>query len=135
MNFNTRYSRDSVAFDYSYPIKIINYDKVVDKSHFRPDAEGVRLQSSGNGSVTKPVFDKDLKQNPPSDLEVSLRSGKFDKAEVSQMIIQENAKAEMSSKEAAEKRALDKKQKIIDARQEYLDKATGFKGSDQNITE
>lgn len=135
MNFNTRYTRDSVAYDYTFPVKVVKYDKVVDRSHFRPDAEGVRLQSSGQGSVSKPVFDSDLKNNPPSNLEVSLRSGKFDKAEVSQMILQENRKAEQASKDAAEKRALDKKQKIIDARQEFLDKATGFKGSDQNSTE
>ena len=61
-----------------------SYDSVVDRSQFRPDSEQVRLfHLSGQGSTNvNLVYDEGRK---PSDLEVKLRQGQFDKAEVSQL--------------------------------------------------
>ena len=62
----------------------IHYDDIVDRSQFRPDSENVRLfRLSGQGSEGTPVYDSD--ENTPTNLEVQIRSGKFDKAEISQM--------------------------------------------------
>lgn len=110
----------------------IVYDDPVDRSSFRPDSEQVRLfHMTGQGSTGNPVYDdKEL----PTDLEVKIRSGKLDKAEISQL--QQQKKEEV--KEAADSAKKEKKQKELEsvnnARQEYLDKATGFKGSEQNVT-
>lgn len=61
------------------------YDDPVDRSQFRPDSEQVRaFQLTGSGSNSTPLYD-----NPdemPSDLAVMLRSGRFDKAEVSKIM-------------------------------------------------
>ena len=109
------------------------YDDPVDRSQFRPDSEQVRMfRMNGGGSNGTPVYDDG---DTPTDLEVQIRSGKLDKAEISQLQLkrQEEVKENISSakKEKAEKEA----EKEAKARQEYLDKATGFKGSNQTETE
>lgn len=122
--------------DYSFPSNAtVVYDSVVDKSQFRPDSEQVRLfKNSGQGSSGNPHYDSDNGDEMPTDLEVRIRTGKLDKAEISQ--IQQGLKNDIKSDVSDTKKELKKKklEDVSQARQEYLDKATGFKGSEQNQT-
>lgn len=112
----------------------IKYDKVVDYSSFRPDREQVRaFHSTGQGSTSQPVYDDPKKM--PSDLEVEIRSGKLDKAEISQLQQIKTEKAEAAISEAEKAAAKEEAAKLEKARQEHLDKVTGFKGADASITE
>lgn len=112
----------------------IKYDKVVDYSSFRPDREQVRaFHATGQGSTSQPVYDDE--KHMPSEIEVEIRSGKLDKAEISQLQQIKVKKAEEAisdtEKAVAEKEAA----KLEKARQEHLDKVTGFKGADASVTE
>lgn len=123
------YSLDSsgnpVSIQYVDVPPIYRQDNIVDKSTFRPNAESVRLQSAGGASSGSLVYD----ETEPSDLEVSIRQGKFDKGEISKM--QQLQKEEIDrqvdevKKEKAEKQA----KKISEARQDYLDSHLGFDSS------
>lgn len=97
---------------------IEHYDDPVDRSQFRPDSEQVRaFRLTGSGSNLTPLYDDE--SNPPSDLEVQLRSGKLDKAEVSQIL-------QIKSKKVRE----DLKQ----LQDDYLVQISDSKGSNQEET-
>lgn len=134
MDFSVRFFQGSNALKFDPSSKKINYDSIVDRSHFKINSETVRLSSASAAGSFNPVYDKDLKKSPPSDIEVALRSGKLDKAEVSQLILSEQERIKEETSEIKKKNAQLKADKEIKARQEYLDKMTGFKGSDQNVT-
>lgn len=109
-----------------------DYDDPVDRSQFRPDSEETRMfRLTGSGSSGTPLYDGD---NIPTDLEVDIRSGKLDKAEISQLQLQHEKEilAESDKKKAEIKKK--EKEAISAARQEFLDKSTGFKGSNQSET-
>lgn len=125
-----RYSTDGVQVkrvSYTFGLITPKYDSIVDRSNFSIDAdrENVRKSMLSGGSLLSDNAYDNL-DNPPSDLEVKLRSGKFDKAEV--QMIQKNLVKEVSDaatekdKEVAQK----KLDKINQARQEHLDKMVGF---------
>lgn len=118
------------SFDFKPDLPKIKYDKIVDKSQFRQDSDNIRqFVSNGVGSSGSGTYDDP--KNMPSDLEVRIRSGKLDKAEISQLQLSEIEKLkklDADQKKAAEKDKLDK---IDAARQAYLDKKTGFTGSPQ----
>lgn len=110
------------------------YDDPVDRSQFRPDSEYVRaFRLSGGGSEGIPKYDSE--DSLPSDLEVAIRSGKLDKAEISQIQLQKAEEIKQASDSKKAEISKKKAEKIADARQDYLDKATGFKGSNQSETE
>lgn len=97
---------------------IEHYDDPVDRSQFRPDSEQVRaFRLTGSGSNLSPLYDKE--DSPPSDLEVQLRSGKFDKAEVSQIL-------QIKSKNV--------KEDFKKIQSEYLAQTSDSKGSNQEET-
>lgn len=97
---------------------IEHYDDPVDRSQFRPDSEQVRaFRLTGSGSNLSPLYDNE--DNPPSDLEVQLRSGKLDKAEVSQIL-------QIKSKKARED--------LKNLQSEYLAQSSDAKGSNQEET-
>ena len=122
--------QSSTMLDFELPHNgNVKYDKVVDDSQFRPDSEQVRaFQLTGSGSSGSPQYD----ENPEAvtDLELKIRSGKLDKAEISQLM--QKKKEEL--KESTSDLKAEKLQKEIEAenkaRQDYLDKATGFKGNE-----
>lgn len=122
-------TQSSIMIDFELPHNgNIVYDNVVDDSQFRPDSEQVRaFQLTGSGSSGNPQYD----DNPDAvtDLEVQIRSGKLDKAEISQLM----QKKEKDLKESTDNLKSEKLKKEIEkenkARQDYLDKATGFKGN------
>lgn len=95
----------------------IEYDDIVDRSHYITNKETIRqtrITSDTSGGQT-PVYD----DHEPTQIEIALRSGKLDKADVHQLQLkmQEEIK---TGNEKAKAEALEK------ARQDYLDKATGF---------
>jgi len=111
----------------------IVYDDIVDRSSFRPDSEQVRqFHLSGSGSVGQPVYDDS--DNLPTDLEVAIRSGKLDKAEISQLQQIKADEIDKSVTKAKKIKAIKEAEDVSKARQDYLDKATGFTGVPQSDT-
>lgn len=111
----------------------IIYDDIVDRSSFRPDSEQVRqFHLSGSGSVGQPVYDDS--DNLPTDLEVAIRSGKLDKAEISQLQQIKADEIDKSVTKAKKIKAIKEAEDVSKARQDYLDKATGFTGVPQSDT-
>lgn len=110
----------------------IPYDDVVDKSQFRPNSESMRSISSLVGSSGDGVYDDP--NNPPDEIELAIRSGKLDKAEIDKLLTLKAQKIVDSDTKAQKESAIAEKEAIIAARQEYLDNATGFKGSNQDKT-
>lgn len=115
MNFSIRYFYvpDGSITSWSYDIELKDpiFDDVVDRSSFRPNSENVRQSVlSGSGFVEKGVFD-DM-QNPPSDIQVLIRSGKLDKAEIDDYARSEserlNDEIDKENKSAELKKELDK---------------------------
>lgn len=89
MDFEHRYYFDSSGstVQLNYKVELLQpiFDDVVDRSSFRPNAENVRQSVlSGSGFVEKGVFDDP--NNLPSDIQVLVRSGKLDKAEIDDYI-------------------------------------------------
>lgn len=106
------------------------YDDIVDKTDFRPDAEVVRGSSISSIPAMKGLFDyedgKVTDDKRPSDIIMALREGKLDKADLpaiesqlKQEIQRENDELQRKADEAA-------LASISKARQNYLDSLTGF---------
>lgn len=110
----------------------IPYDDVVDKSQFRPNSESMRSVSSLVGSSGDGIYDDP--DNPPDEIELAIRSGKLDKAEIDMLLTEKAQNIIDSDTKAQREKALEEKEAIISARQEYLDNATGFKGTNQDKT-
>lgn len=115
MNFSIRYfyvpDGSITSWSYDFELKDPVFDDVVDRSSFRPNSENVRQSVlSGSGFVEKGVFD-DM-QNPPSDVQVLIRSGKLDKAEIDDYVRSEserlNDEIDKENKSAELKKELDK---------------------------
>lgn len=101
-----------------WKLKEIEYDEIVDRSRFIIDSESIRQKKiSGDaiGTTQNLAYDK----SEPSNLEIAIRSGKLDKADIHQ----EQLKLQKEVKQESKKR---QKEAIEAARQEYLDKQTGF---------
>lgn len=107
------------------------YDDIVDRSTWSPssDAMSNRVASVKGGASGQGVYDD--ADNLPSDLEVRIRSGKLDKAEVELAIKKFLDDAEKEADEKKKSEDLANAQKIADARQAYLDNALGFKPSSE----
>lgn len=113
-----------------------DYDDIVDRTDFKrgQDKErNMRLAGDTSGSTTQCVYDfpdgKVTDDNQPSDIQLALRSGRLDKADVDTIKrgVDIQAKDEFDENQ---KKKLDKQQKAIDsARQSYLDSQTGFDSS------
>lgn len=117
--------------DYSSPLITPIYDDIVDRSTWSPcsDSMANRVAMVKGGSSGQGVYD-DV-DNLPTDLEVRIRSGKLDKAEVDLAIKQfiEDSKKEFDEKKKAE--STEQAKKIAEARQAYLDSAVGFKSASE----
>ncbi len=117
--------------DYSTPFITPQYDDIVDRSTWSPcsDSMANRVAMVKGGSSGQGVYDD--ADNLPTDLEVRIRSGKLDKAEVDLAIKQfvDDSKKEFDEKKKAE--ATEQAKKIAEARQAYLDSAVGFKSSSE----
>lgn len=111
-------------------LKDPEYDDIVDRTDFRPDAETVRGSSVSSMPAMKGIYDyeggKVTDEKRPSDIIMALREGKLDKADLpaieSQLrkeILDENNELQRKADEAA-------LASISKARQDYLDSLTGF---------
>ena len=113
--------------EYSFKFSSPKYDSIVDRSNFSIDADRENVRKSmlsGSSLLSDNAYDSP--DNPPSDLEVKMRSGKFDKAEI-QMIQKRLAKdVSEAATEQDKKTAQDRLNKINEARQTHLDKLVGF---------
>lgn len=107
------------------------YDDIVDRSTWSPcsDSMANRVAMVKGGSSGQGVYDD--ADNLPTDLEVRIRSGKLDKAEVDLAIKQfiDDSKKEFDEKKKAE--LTEQAKNIAEARQAYLDNAVGFKSSSE----
>ena len=117
--------------DYSSPLIAPKYDDIVDRSTWSPcsDSMANRVAMVKGGSSGQGVYDD--ADNLPTDLEVRIRSGKLDKAEVDLAIKQfiEDSKKESDEKKKA--KTAEQAKKVAEARQAYLDNAVGFKSSSE----
>lgn len=127
-HFYPSISRTGISSWTSFPPP--EYDDIVDKTDFRPDAETVRGSSISSLPAMKGVYDyedgKVTDSHRPSDIIIALREGKLDKADLpaieSQLrdeIQNENDELQRKADEAA-------LASISKARQDYLDSLTGF---------
>lgn len=119
--------------NFTIPRIKIKYDDIVDRSTFTLEADRENSRKSMlMGQSMKGVFDGD---SMPTDLELAIRSGKLDKAEIddAKRAIQRDIQKDSESvkKDKADKKAA----KIESARQEHLDKMTGFTGIPQDSVE
>lgn len=97
----------------------IEYDDIVDDSNYVQDKETVRNRRLNAEDAGGAVGIYDTKM--PTDTEIALRNGKLDKAEISQMILQEQ--------KDIKERAKEKKKAVSDAvRQAAIDNAIGLTG-------
>lgn len=110
--------------------KAPEYDDIVDKSEFRPDAETVRGASISSLPAMKGVYDyedgKVTDDKRPSDIIMALREGKLDKADLP--AIESRLKQEIQNESDTLQRKADEAAlaSISKARQDYLDTLTGF---------
>lgn len=106
------------------------YDDIVDKTDFRPDAETVRGASISSVPAMKGVYDYEdgevTDNKRPSDIIMALREGKLDKADLP--AIESQLKKEIQSENDELQRKADESAlaSITKARQDYLDSLTGF---------
>lgn len=108
----------------------LEYDDIVDRSQFRPDSEQTRIfELTGSGSTGNPQYDT----YDVSDIAVKIRSGKFDKAEVANIMRNRADEFKNENDKALKDKAQKELETISKARQDYLDKVTGFKGAPQEV--
>lgn len=106
------------------------YDDIVDRTDFRPDAETVRGASISSIPAMKGVYDYEggevTDDKRPSDIIMALREGKLDKADLP--AIESQLKAEIQNENNELQRKADEAAlaSIVKARQDYLDSLTGF---------
>lgn len=128
---------------FSVVLPFLSYDKVVDRSQYRPDYEGVRdfMKSaiSKGGSGSSGVYDyKDGKvnsENSPTDIEIALRTGNLDKAEVDTLIRHEEEVVKGKVEKAREAADVDAQNELNKKRQAAVDKALGLDSSSDGAVE
>ena len=107
------------------------YDDIVDKTEFRPDSENVRSARAAGGAISGGGL-YDFPDGVASDSDsvtkeiIALRNGRLDKAEVQALKEQTDKALKDAVSEAKEKKLLEQKEALIDARQSFIDDLTGF---------
>lgn len=111
-------------------LKDPEYDDIVDKTDFRPDAEVVRGATISSIPAMKGVYDyedgKITEEKRPSDVIMALREGKLDKADLPAIESQLRKEIENENNELQRKADESALASISKARQDYLDSLTGF---------
>lgn len=105
----------------------IRYDDILDTSDFKPSRELIRDRSGSNsGEIEQGLYDykkgtKITEENRVTEIEMALRNGKLDKADIQKLnkLLEENLKEQ--GEEAKEKQELEKAEKASKNRQKKLD--------------
>ncbi len=129
-----RYSYPVVFGSSSWsPLSAPVYDDVVDKSEFRPDADVVRSALSSGSVSTVGEYDFADGKIPdgyePSQVILDLRNGRLDKADVQKIKQSLDKDFAVETAKNAERKEIEKADKILKARQTHLDEITGFDSS------
>ena len=109
---------------YQIPAFSGDFERVVDDSDFVPTAKVKRDKiATGHVGGDRGLYDSDeLKDGERrTDIELALRSGVMDKADVQKIASQAASDAERSAAKQREKNALELEQKRIESRQNKLD--------------
>lgn len=107
--------------------KKIKYDDILDSSDFKPSRELIRDRSGSNsGEIEQGVYDykkgtKITKENIVTDVELALRNGKLDKADIQKMNEMLDQELSKQAETAKEKQELEKAEKATKNRQKKLD--------------
>ena len=119
-----------VGFSSWESFKDPDYDDIVDKTDFRPDAETVRGASISSMPAMKGVYDYEngeiTDDKRPSDIIMALREGKLDKADLPALESQLKKEIQNENNELQRKADEAALASISKARQDYLDSLTGF---------
>lgn len=128
------FKSDNYFDNYSRSVK---YDDIVDYSHFKPSSELIRdkiaSDTVGAGDVGLYDFEAGVritKDNDISDIELALRSGTLDKADVQKLQQLYSVAAKDSISEQKEKALLDKERRAQQNRTAALDKELGISSSE-----
>ena len=107
------------------------YDDIVDKTEFRPDSENVRSARASGGAMSGGGL-YDFPDGVVSDSDsvtkeiIALRNGRLDKAEVQVLKEQTDEALKAAVSEAKERKLLEQKEALVEARQSFIDDLTGF---------
>ena len=119
-----------VGFSSWQALKDPDYDDIVDRTDFRPDAETVRGASISSIPAMKGVYDYEngeiTDDKRPSDIIMALREGKLDKADLPALESQLKKEIQNENHELQRKADEAALASISKARQDYLDSLTGF---------
>lgn len=119
-----------VGFSSWTPLKEPQYDDIVDRTDFRPDAETVRGASISSLPAMKGLYDyeggKVTDDKRPSDIIMALREGKLDKADLPAIESQLREEIQHENDELQRKADEAALASISKARQDFLDSLTGF---------
>lgn len=116
----------------------VDYDTIVDRSDFKRGQEKERAArlTADTGSTVNGVYDfpdgQFDEKKAPTDIELAVRNGKLDKADVDTLKRLQVDQAEKESAQAAKDSEDAQKAKIDSERQSYLDDQVGFTPSASN---
>lgn len=110
------------------------YDAIVDRSEFKigidKERDTLLAQIGATNSSSGGVYDfpdgQVTDDKSPTDIQLALRSGQLDKADVDTLQRSEQAKAEQQGKENLSKQEKKRAKAIQDARQSHIDSRLGF---------
>lgn len=114
----------------------IVYDKIVDRSDFKrgQDKERAARLTADTGSTTNGVYDfpdgKYDEKKAPTDVELALRNGKLDKADVDTLKRLQVEQAEKENSQAVKDSEQSENDRINDERQKFIDDKMGFSPSE-----
>lgn len=115
------------------------YDDIVDDTNFRRSSERIRdkILTGNVGAGERGLYDfqeneKVTKENSPTDIEIDLRSGKLDKADIQKLEKVFNDKAVQDVETERTKKALEAERKASKDRQDKLDERLGIKTLEDN---
>lgn len=110
-----------------------SYDAIVDRSDFKKGQDkerAMRLLGDTGGTPTNGVYDfpdgKISKENTPTPLQLSLRTGRLDKADIDAIARVQRKAAQDEVKDNLDKKRQKDRETVEAARQSFIDSQTGF---------
>lgn len=122
---------NKARYDYIEPMHHLEYDDIVDDSDFKPTAERIRdndFRGGASGATDEGLYDYDANKSiteKVSDVELLLRNGKLDKADVQKISESLDEVLGEQAKKTREKQIIDAEMKAQKNRTKALDEALG----------